>query len=138
MVMPLLPLAAIFYWGRVQNPEMSYWFACLIGLLTDALSGAPLGLSSLLYLLFLFTLHTQSKYLQKEGFVMQWFYFAALLAGMGFLQWLIMSLLASNLYNIFPALTQFFLTISIYPLLHKFFDTLELKRQDRRWWLTHV
>src|ERR1700722_13163714 len=65
--MPLLPLIPVFYWGMAHAREMPYWFVFPLGLMQDAVTGLPLGLSSLLYIFFLLLLHAQRKYIHKEG-----------------------------------------------------------------------
>src|SRR4051812_36744897 len=93
--MPVLPLIPIFYWGMMQARDMPYIFVFAVGLVMDAVTGLPLGLSSLLFVFFLGMLHAQRKYIHKEGFVIKWGYFAALLAVTGSLNWIILSLYRS-------------------------------------------
>lgn len=109
-----------------------------MGLVFDALSGLPLGLSSLFYIIFLFVVQTKSKNLQKEAFVMEWVYFAVIFSVMSAGQWVVLSMVHKTILDIVPALIQLLVTIGIYPMLHKFFDVVEQKRQDRRWFLSHV
>jgi rod shape-determining protein MreD len=136
--MPVLPLISIFYWGRVKTPEIPLWFAFLVGLLTDIIGGTPLGLSALLYLLFLLTLHERSKHLQNEGFMFIWWYFVMLLMGFCLLQFVIMSGFGNQFSALTPAFLQLFLTAGLYPLFHKLFDLLAEKCQHRRWLITHI
>lgn len=136
--MPLLPLIPVFYWGLMQNGEMPYWFACALGLLADAATGLPLGISALLYLLFLATLHAQRKYIHKEGFVIHWAAFSLLLAGLCALQWGMLSFAASDVRALSPAFFQWLLTACCYPALHKLFDRLTQHIAFRRWKLIHA
>lgn len=137
-IMPILPLIPIFYWGRSQSSEIPLWFAFLIGFLMDALSGSILGISAILYMIFLLTLHTQEKHFSKEGFLLLWFYFVIMLMTLSILQLLIISIFNKQIYAITPAFLQFLLTICIYPISHKLFDRIEEYRQNRRWRLTHI
>lgn len=136
-VMPVLTLIPIFYWGKLQISEVPYWFAFIIGLLTDIMSGTPIGMSAMLYLLFLALLHSQSKYLHKEGFVIIWMYFAVLLTVISIFQWLIISLLNGQVYSTVPAFLQLLITISLYPLFHHLFDKISEHTKQRRWILKH-
>jgi rod shape-determining protein MreD len=137
-VMPLLPLLSIFYWGTIHAPEMPYWFACLIGLLMDVITGVPLGLSALLYLLFLVITHTQSKYIHKEVFMIIWGYFMMLVAVICISQWLIISLSGKQLQPIPAVFIQWLLTIGLYPMFHKLFDNIAEHIKQRRWILSHA
>lgn len=137
LFMPLLTLMPIFYWGRLQNNEMPYWFVFIIGVLTDAVSWQMLGLSSLLYLIFTSLLHSQSKYINKEGFIIVWGLFSVLTSGLAILQWLLISLLSHQVQSIIPALTQLLITIAIYPLFHRLFDVISEYIRQRRWIILH-
>lgn len=135
--MPLLQLAPVFYWGMLQAREMPYWFVFLLGLVTDAVTGMPLGLSSLLYIFFLALLHAQRKYVHKEGFVVKWGYFAALMAVLGSLNWILLSLFHSRAMSFEPAFLQWFLTVCCYPFLHNAFDGMQDYMHSRRWHVLH-
>ncbi len=71
-IMPLLPLMSIFYWGLRYAAFMPYWFVFLLGVVSDSLTGMPIGISSVLYMIFLLVLHAQHKYIYKEGFIIIW------------------------------------------------------------------
>jgi rod shape-determining protein MreD len=137
-IMPLLPLIPVFYWGRAHTSEIPYWFAFIIGISSDALSGTPLGLSALLYLLFLFILHAQGKYLHKEGFIIIWGYFIILLATTSMLGWVFMSFTGNQFHAALPAFLQWLLTSACYPIFHKLFDMVAEHIKQRRWILLHV
>jgi rod shape-determining protein MreD len=135
-VMPLLPLIPVYYWGLLHAREMPYWLVFTIGLVMDASTGLPLGLSSLLYMMFLALLRAQRKYIHKEGFVIKWAYFAMLLLTVCVLNWICVSLL-DTMRDIMPALIQWFLTVCCYPLFHALFDAIYRGVNDRRWRLLH-
>jgi len=137
-IMPILPLTSIFYWGRIKSTEIPFWFAFVIGLLMDSVSGMPLGISALLYMVFLVALHSRSKHLQNQGFMFIWWYFAVLLAIFCTLQFIIMSLYDDQIFSFVPAFLQWLITAGLYPLLHKLFDNLAEKCQHRRWFLTII
>lgn len=135
--MPALPLIPVFYWGMMQAREMPYWFVFMVGLVIDAVSGLPLGLSSLLYVFFLVLLHMQRKYFHKEGFVIKWGYFALLLGATSAMNWAMLSLFNSRAENFLPAIIQWLLTVGCYPALHRGFDGLNEHIHSRRWHILH-
>lgn len=135
--MPALPLIPIFYWGLLHAHEMPYWFVFALGMVLDAVTGAPLGLSSLLYIFFLAILHAQRKYIAKEGFVIKWVYFAMLMGITSVLNWLLMFFLNGQAQGLLPGFMQWFLTVCCYPLLHRAFDILYDHINARRWRLLH-
>jgi len=135
--MPALPLMPVFYWGLTYSRDMPYWFMFLLGLMMDAVMGAPLGLSSLLYMLFLKLLHMQRRFIHKEGFIIKWSYFAALLAIIDALDGWALVFFKAGAINIQAAFLQWVFTICCYPILHKVFDMLSEYIQSRRWQILH-
>ena len=135
--MPILPLIPVFYWGMTRAREMSYWFVFLLGIVLDAVMGLPLGLSSFLYIFFLIMLHAQRKYIHKEGFLIKWGYFAALLGVTCGLNWIILTLFYAHSEAFFPGMMQWFFTVCCYPFMHKGFDELYEYISSRRWQILH-
>jgi rod shape-determining protein MreD len=136
-VMPILPLMPVFYWGMLHAREMPYWFVFLAGLLVDSATGQPLGLSSLLYIIFMTMLHAQRKYFHKEGFVIKWGYFAGLLLVMTVLNWVCLSLYYMTMLPSVPALVQWLMTVGFYPLMHAGFEIVDKRIHERRWQILH-
>lgn len=135
--MPILPLIPVFYWGMTHAREMPYWFVFAIGLIMDAITGLPLGLSSLLYVFFLMMLHAQRKYIHKEGFLIKWGYFALLLGVTCTLNWAALTTFNARSEAFLPAFLQWLMTVCCYPFMHKGFDTLYEYIASRRWQILH-
>ncbi len=136
-VMPLLPLMPVFYWGVQQARAVPYWLMFLIGLVLDTVTGLPLGLSSLIYILFLWLLLAQRRFFHKEGFLIKWIYLAALLLAVAAVNWLLLSWYNTAAMPVLPAVMQWLLTVACYPVLHKIFDLLEEHIHTRRWEILH-
>ena len=135
--MPLLPLAPIFFWGANEAREMPYWSVFAVGLFVDAATGQVFGLSALLNLFFLLTVHVQRKYIHKEGFVIKWGYFAMLLAGYQLAIWMVTSFIAGHWLALGTAFFQWLLTLCLYPFLHKAFEKINTHIHHRRWLIIH-
>jgi rod shape-determining protein MreD len=135
--MPILPLIPVFYWGLMHAREMPFWFVFALGLIMDAVTGMPMGLTALLYVFFLAMLHAQRKYIHKEGFIIKWGYFAMLLAVTGAIHWLLMLFLNGQGQGVATAMIQWLLTVCCYPLFHRCFDMLYGHIHSRRWQLLH-
>lgn len=136
-VMPLLPLIPIFYWGVSAPRTTSYWVVFVIGLMIDAAQGAPLGLSSLLYMLFLSILNSQRRLLHKEGFLSKWGNLAGLFALIAGLNWLLLSWFHAQAMPVVPAVIQWGLTVACYPVLHKLFEVFDQYLISRRRGIFH-
>lgn len=135
--MPLLPIIPMFYWSMMQARDMPYWFVFCIGLVIDAVTGLPMGLSSLLFILFLLMVHAQRKYFHKEAFVIKWGYFALLLAVCNLAGWMLLTFFMPQSRPVLAVFLQWVFTLCIYPLLHKAFDSIYEYIHARRWQILH-
>lgn len=136
-VMPLLPLMPVFYWGMQHARAIPYWFLFAVGLMMDAASGLPLGMSSLLYVLFLVCVHIRRKYIHREGFLVLWGFFALLLAATLGAHWLLLSWYHARALPAASAFVQYALTVACYPFVHALFDRIEHYIYGRRWHILH-
>lgn len=135
--MPLLFVIPMFYW-RVNEPrDMPYWFVFAVGLVMDSTNGQPLGLTSLLNVVFLAMVEAQHKYIAKEGFMIKWGYFAALLAAVETLHWLLLFFFYARVPTVLPAAIQWFFTVCCYPLLHQLCEGLYRYISQQRWHSMH-
>jgi len=132
--MPFLPMIPIFYWGLNESRMMPYWAVFAFGLVIDSVTGLPLGLSSLLGVAFLAMLHAQHKYIYKEGFVIQWGYFALLFGMTGVAHWLLLFIFYGQMPGIKYPVIQWVLTVCCYPFFHQIFAVLTdtIARERRR------
>ncbi len=137
-VMPPLHMAAIFYWGMADTRQMPYWFMFLAGILVDVVTGLPLGVSSLLYVLFMVFLRMQRRFVHKEGFIMNWAFFSALLLVMCGIQWLMITSLGTTTHALFPLFIQWVITVCCYPLLSKIFDVVHGFVSSHKFILLHT
>jgi rod shape-determining protein MreD len=135
--MPVLPLIPVFYWGMVRTRDIPYWFLFTLGVVIDAVSGLPLGMTALTYLFFLIALHTQRKYIHKEGFVIKLGFFAIILATADLFNWLALCAFYSRFEPVGAVFIQWLLTVCCYPFLHKGFDGIYHYTQSRRWQISH-
>ena len=134
---PLYALAALYYWCIHQPREMPLWAAFIVGLVQDALTGMPTGITALTYVLYLAMLHPQRRMMVKSGFLPQWFMFSASVALVELFRWLLMSLLSNHLFPVTTLVLPWLVLTLLYPALHKLFDWLHHVMARRRWALTH-
>lgn len=73
-----LPLTVLFYWPRRSAYASSLWTAGLIGLMQDLMSGGPLGLWTLTFVI-LFILIDPTVRRVRYGFLSQWILFGCLI-----------------------------------------------------------
>lgn len=129
--MPMLPLMAIYYWSIYAPRRMPYGVAFVIGLIYDSLLGLPLGVTSLLFMLFKYLLQSQHRVLAKDPFAFIWLRLALLLAVVLGGQWLAVMVYFNNRPPVDILFVQYMLTVLLYPVLHAFFQRIDQLTQRR-------
>lgn len=126
-VLPLFDLMIIFYFAIFKR-VFAIWFIFLLGVWGDALSGLPLGLSSICYIFAVKTFSALNhKLIIRENFVQIWQQFLAFSLMFLLLKWSLVSIFAGSLYSIINPTIQFILTGILYVLIHRVFDYLSEK-----------
>lgn len=117
-------LISIYYWAIFRPAALPFWFAFLLGVVRDALMGMPLGISSLVFLLFRLAVLSQQRYLVKETFWATWAGFGLVAVPVLLLQWLLASAFFQSLLPVGDVIMQWVFTFGLYPLLHIVFNAL--------------
>ncbi len=117
-VMPLVHLVPVFIWSVMHPRDMRLVFVVAIGLLVDVATSQPLGVSGLVYAMFLFLARSQRKYIHREGFAGMWGYFALLLLVLQVMLWALSSFFHMRGMPLGAALWQWAFSVFLYPLLH--------------------
>ena len=87
-----IPIAVVFACGIWWPDRFPSWIAFLTGLLTDAVTGGPLGFWALLYLLALIAARTANALAEMPGLLIAWLAFAATALALSLVAWLIASM----------------------------------------------
>ncbi|MBL6932848.1 MAG: rod shape-determining protein MreD [Rhodospirillales bacterium] len=116
-VMPLLPLMSIYLWA-VHHPNLMPAYAVfLIGLLQDTLTGTPLGVNVMAYLIVYGTVVWQRRFLVGKSFAVIWVGFSLVGAGAMVITWLLISSYHSVLASPDAMAFQYLLSLGVFPLL---------------------
>ena len=120
-VMPLLPLMAIYHWA-VNRPElMPAYVVFSIGLLQDTLTGAPLGVSALVFLGVYGVVVGQHRFLVGKSFAVVWLGFSLVAAGATGVNWFLVSIFHVTIVSAEALFFQYLLSLGIFPMLTWFF-----------------
>jgi rod shape-determining protein MreD len=114
-VAPLLALAGLYYW-TIYRPEFlppSFVFLC--GFVLDLLSGGPLGVSSLLFLLTRVVVLPQRRFFVDRLFPFVWGGFTLLAASAIAFLWALGSMLTGAMLDMRAASLQWVLTVACFP-----------------------
>lgn len=117
LVFPAVALVSVYYWTLYRPDLMPPVAAFLVGLMDDVLSGAPLGVNALVFVLVHAAVSTQRGFFLGKSFAIVWLGFA-LLAGTAFaLSWLVVCMFYGMLVNATGTLIQAGTTIGCLPLV---------------------
>lgn len=117
-------LISIYYWTIFRPNAMPFWFVFVLGVIRDSLMGTPLGLSSLVFLLFRLYVLSQQRFLAKEAFFAMWMGFGLVAVPTLTAYWLFSSIYFRSLLPFAPLAMQWVFTFGLYPLLHILFNAL--------------
>jgi len=130
-IIPLFDVMIIFYFAIYKEGVFGLWFLFLLGIWSDALSGFPLGITSLSYIISVkFFNAINSKMEIKESFQQIFKQFVAFAFTVLFLKWIFLSIYNSNFYNIISPIIQLIISMIFYVIMHKLFDYLNQKLLD--------
>jgi len=120
-VAPLLSLMAVYHWAVYRPDLMPAYAVFFIGLLQDVLSGMPLGVFTLIFLLTYGVVLSQQRYLTGRTFLVVWLGFVLTSAGGMALAWIVVSGVNGAVVDPRALLYQYLLGIGIYPPLARLF-----------------
>lgn len=116
-VAPALALMAVYYWG-IHRPDLfPAILSFAIGLLQDLLSGGPVGLNALIFVLTHRIVLSQRRHFVSTTFLMLWWGFAMVALGAAILSWFAVSALTFAVVPLRPLLLQAAVTVGLFPLL---------------------
>ncbi|MFN7176937.1 MAG: rod shape-determining protein MreD, partial [Thermaurantiacus sp.] len=115
-VMPHLPMLLVLLWASVQPRLMPAWLAFLLGIAVDALTGAPVGLNGMLFLLLVVAIRIGEGRPEGQGFALGWAGASLLVVAAFLLSWQIQLLLLRPV-PIAPHAVQALLTCFAFPAM---------------------
>lgn len=124
-LLPSAAPAAVFFWTLYRPRLMAPLAVFALGLLSDLLSGAPLGVNTLLLLLVHGVVLTQRRVLARQSFLVVWVAFAIIAAGLAGLGWMLRTLLAFTILPVLPPLIELGLLVALYPAFSWLFVRVE-------------
>jgi len=116
-VVPAYTAMAAFYWA-VFRPDLQPTYALfLVGVLQDILAATPLGMTALGLLVVHGLALSQRRAFLGKPFALAWLGFVAIHAMAAFLAWSLNSILALRVIAPEPALFQYFMTVTLFPVV---------------------
>ena len=116
-VAPVLPLIAIHHWALYRPQLMPVAAVFVIGLLHDALTGAPIGVSAAVFVIVYGVVNTQRRFFFGKSFAIVWLGFGLVSAGAFVATWVLVSVFYGVLIQPQALFFQALLTLGGFPLL---------------------
>ncbi|WP_419798623.1 MAG: rod shape-determining protein MreD [Terasakiella sp.] len=116
-IVPQLALMGIFHWTVFRPDLLPIVAVFAIGILQDALSGAPMGLNTIVYLTVFGVVLGQRRFFLGKTFWVEWLGFSIIAAGAALQAWLLLSAYHVHILIPGPVFFQYLMTIGFYPLL---------------------
>ena len=117
----------IFYWTLKNPTHLGYFSIFIAGIVNDAITGTPMGLSSFCYLI----ICTLTAYLRiitlSPNFIKDWFFFLFTVLLINSIQVLIIDLIFLIEINYFRYLINTGFTFILYPIFLVLFDYINYK-----------
>lgn len=116
-VVPAYTAMSAFYWA-VFRPDLQPPFALfLVGVLQDVLVATPLGMTALTLMVVHGLAVSQRRAFLAKPFVLAWFGFVLIHALAAFVVWLLASILALRPVGPEPAVFQYLVTVTLFPVV---------------------
>ncbi|MDR3519088.1 MAG: rod shape-determining protein MreD [Azospirillaceae bacterium] len=123
-IMPAWGLMAVYYWVVFRPDLLPTSAAFAIGLLQDLLSGTPLGMNALVFVVVHWIVLTQRRFFVSTSFVVLWSGFALVVLIAMSVSWLSYSVLSLTLAPLDAALFQALLSLTVFPVVAVLFIRL--------------
>jgi len=129
-ILPSLPLIIFFYLFLFKKLKINYVFIFLCGILCDAFSNFPFGLTSITWLISIrLTRYLQQYLYTSSAFRVMIRDFAILAFLTALIQWILFVILYKRYYSIFGLLFQFSLDMILFSIIEE-----QLKRLEKILW----
>jgi rod shape-determining protein MreD len=116
-LVPPLALMAVFHWGIFRPDLLPGPLAFVLGLLQDILSGGPLGMWAIVFLLVLVVTASQRRFFLGKMFVVEWLGFALVVPVVYLSIWIIGSIYIGAIVDPGALFVQGLLAVALYPAL---------------------
>jgi rod shape-determining protein MreD len=114
---PFLTLGAVYFWIVYRPDLMTGPAVFLVGLVHDALSGLPLGVTSLAFLLGRAALLARQRFFYAKSFSVIWALFVLWAPCVEIVRFALAAVAVGHLVNPVPLAVQCGLTVALYPAL---------------------
>ena len=107
----------IYYWTIYRPTLLPPWAVFLIGCVMDVLSGLPIGMNAIVFVLAQRIVFKQRRFLMGQSFIMIWVGFAMVVFASVIVQWIIFALIHWRWFVPDTFLISSLFGIALFPLI---------------------
>ncbi len=115
-LVPFLVIA-IYFWSIHRPTIAPPVLVFILGVLVDIISGTPIGLNAVIFVLLQWAIASQRAFLSAQSFMILWLVFTTINAGILLVQWFILGLVQFDWTSLSHVLTQAIAGMIAYPFV---------------------
>ncbi|PPR12936.1 MAG: hypothetical protein CFH42_01913 [Alphaproteobacteria bacterium MarineAlpha12_Bin1] len=116
-IVPAFAIISLYYWVVFRPDLIPYFVVFGLGILQDAISGAPFGLHAIVYLVVRALVVNQRRFIIGKPFWVFWVAFGLVSFIAGLLSWCLASLYRGALLPTDAPLIALIMTVTLFPLI---------------------
>lgn len=114
---PMIGVICVYFWTACRSDLFNLWSVFLLGVVSDIMSIAPLGIYLFLYLIMFLLVTNLAKYVTEKTFEILWVGLVLLLPVVMFAGWLMMSVYYACFLPVKAMFFSYFLSVALYPIV---------------------
>lgn len=114
---PFSTFCVVYFWALYRPDLFNAPAAFVVGLVSDALAGLPLGMTSLVLLLVRHLVVAQQRFFLARSFPVIWSCFVVLAPAVEVTRWLLACIWWGRLFAMQPIVLSLLLTVMLYPVV---------------------
>lgn len=116
-IRPFFILMPIYYWSIYRPSLVSPLISFFLGLIVDLISGFPIGLHAIFFVVAHLTVKRQRLFMMGQPYAMFWMGFAIVCSSIYCIQWLFFSILNQEFISIRDILASNTMSILFFPIV---------------------
>ena len=116
-IKPQLVLMFIYYWAIYRPTLVPPWLCFATGILMDAISGMPLGVNALVFLVVHMVVRDQRRFLMGQPYVTIWAVFGLVAVLSSGVQWALYGVAGMTWSNVLPAMINPAVSFALFPFI---------------------
>lgn len=113
---PMLGLMCVYFWTAYRSDLFSLMSIFILGVISDILSVAPLGIHLFMYLVMYLSVTKISKYINDKTFEILWIGLALLLPVSMLSGWLLTSIYYADFLPLKSLIFSYLISVALYPV----------------------